>query len=173
MAHLKEAISAKDHTRGSKEPQVQIVEYGDFQCPYCGQAEPIVEKLLNDFGSALSVTFRNFPLADMHPMALGAAAAAEAAGLQGKYWEMHDFIYANQSSLSNEMLLRAAKELDLNVHQFTQDAESESIRKKIEHDFETGATSGVNGTPTFFINGERFNGGAADLYKLIAENTER
>ena len=103
-------------------------------------------------------------------MAFGAAAAAEAAGLQGKYWEMHDLIYANQLSLANEMLLEAAKELNLDVNQFTQDIESESIRKKIEHDFETGATSGVNGTPTFFINGKRFNGNAADLYQLIAEN---
>ncbi|GAB3424781.1 DsbA family protein [Niabella aquatica] len=173
MPHLKEAISAKDHTRGAKNPQVQIVEYGDFQCSHCGQAEPVVEKLLHDFGSAVSLTFRNFPLADVHPMAQAAAEAAEAAALQGKYWEMHDMIFANQEALSSQLLKKAAEKLQLDIERFLKDAQSENTRGKIAHDFETGAISGVNGTPTFFVNGERFNGGATDLYELIAENSTR
>lgn len=167
---LKPSVSEQDHSRGSKKPQLEIVEYGDFQCSYCGAAEPIVEEMLEEFGSAISFTYRNFPLKDIHPIAYEAALAAESAGKQGKYWEMHDLIYANQTGLSKQMLLDLAQELGLDATAFKKDLQDAGVTEKVEADFESGARSGVNGTPTFFVNGTRFDGGATDLYALIKEN---
>lgn len=167
---LRPAVSEMDHTQGSQSPQLQIVEYGDFQCPTCGAAEPIIEKIMKEFGEAISLTFRNFPLTNLHQFAFGAAIAAEAAGKQEKYWEMHNLIFANQRSLSDETLLSLAQQIGLDMSTFNADTEDPEITKKVEADFESGARSGVNGTPTFFINGTRFDGGAADMYNLIKEN---
>lgn len=169
---LKPALSDKDHIRGAKKPQLTIVEYGDFQCPYCGQAEPIVEEIMDQFGEAIAFSFRNFPLSDVHEFAFGAALAAEAAGLQGKYWEMHDLLFAHQHNLSPEALLRLAQQMGLDLQTFERDVNSHQLSQKIEADFESGARSGVNGTPIFFVNGTRFNGGAAELYTLIEEKVE-
>lgn len=170
---LKPSVSENDHSRGSKKPQLEIVEYGDFQCSFCGAAEPIVEEMLEEFGSAISFTFRNFPLKDVHPLAYDAAIAAESASRQGKYWEMHDLIYANQEGLSKVMLLDLAQEIGLDATIFKKDLQDREIMEKVDADFESGARSGVNGTPTFFVNGTRFDGGATDLYALIKENTTR
>jgi protein-disulfide isomerase len=150
---------------------LQIVEYGDFQCPYCGAAEPIVGKILSEFGSVVSVTFRNFPLTDIHAMAFTAACSAEAAGKQGKYWEMHDYILAHQIALSDDFLLDAANKLGLDVQRFGRDASSDEIKRKVKEDFDGGALSGVGGTPTFYVNGNKFNGGAEQLYETLKEST--
>ncbi|KEQ28504.1 DsbA family protein [Pedobacter antarcticus] len=167
---LKPEISEQDHTRGNKKAQLEIVEYGDFQCPACGDAEPLLEEMLDQFNSVLSLTFRNFPLKDAHKFAYGAALAAEAAGKQGKYWEMHDLLFSNQDSLNETHLIGLAERIGLDTEVFERDLRSKDAVDKIEADFESGARSGVNGTPTFFVNGTRFDGGAADLYQIIKDN---
>lgn len=167
---LRPPVSEQDHTRGAANAQVQILEFGDYQCPHCGIAEPYVEKIYQDFGSVVSISFRNFPLADMHEYAMPAACAAEAASLQGKFWEMHDLIFANQGRLSARLFIEIADSLGLDIQKFETDMNSETVINKIKNDFESGAKSGVNGTPSFYINGQKFEGGGDDLYRLIAEN---
>lgn len=167
---LKPALSEKDHIRGAQKPQLTIVEYGDYQCPYCGDAEPIVEEIMDQFGQAIAFSFRNFPLRDVHEFAFNAAIAAEAASQQGKYWEMHDLLFANQDNLDQHSLLNMAEQIGLDLYLFKNAVKDEQLVEKIESDFESGARSGVNGTPTFFVNGARFDGGAANLYALIKEN---
>jgi len=167
---LKPPVNGADHTRGAKTAQLEIVEFGDFQCPYCGAEEPIVEEIMEQFGEAISFTFRNFPLRDAHEYAFDAALAAEAAAKQGKYWEMHDLIYANQDVLNQPNLILFAEQLGLDIDVFQSDIKQPELSQKVEDDFESGARSGVNGTPSFFVNGTRFDGGAADLYGLIKES---
>jgi protein-disulfide isomerase len=167
---LRPAVSAEDHTRGAKSPQLSIVEYGDFQCPYCGDAEPIVAEIMDQFGEAIALSFRNFPLKDVHEFAVGAALAAEAAAEQGKYWEMHELLFDHQDRLNPEDLRDYAQQLGLDLNAFEKAMASTKLADRISSDFESGARSGVNGTPTFFVNGTRFDGGAADLYALIKEN---
>jgi len=157
MAKLNPQVSAKDHQTGNINAMVTMVEYGDYQCSYCGRAYPLVKRLLKEKGDYLRFVFRNFPLQDIHPMAMSAALAAEAAALQEKFWEMHYLIYEHQEELSNDLLLNFAVELNLNQKKFANDWQSESVFSKVESDFENGVRSGVNGTPTFFVNGHRFN----------------
>ncbi|MEJ0105180.1 MAG: thioredoxin domain-containing protein [Bacteroidota bacterium] len=156
---LKPPISAKDHLQGNKDAVIELVEYGDYQCPHCGRAYPIVKKIQKELGDKLKFVFRNFPLAEIHPQAVRAAIASEAAALQGKYWEMHDIIFENQDYLSEDAFLQFAEELELNVHQFNKDMAKKTLLEKTEADFESGIRSGVNATPTFFINGEKYNKG--------------
>jgi protein-disulfide isomerase len=155
MAKLKPVVNAADHHKGDINAAVTLVEYGDFQCPHCGLAHPLVERLLNESGKDLHFVFRNFPLQEIHPHAYAAAVAAEAAGKQGKFWEMYDLIFENQNKLNPNFLLELAEEIDLDLGQFANDLKSEEIQNKVEKDFESGIRSGVNGTPTFFINGSR------------------
>ncbi|MDB5273948.1 MAG: DsbA family protein, partial [Chitinophagaceae bacterium] len=130
---------------------------GDYQCPHCGRAYPIIKKLQKSLGANLKFVFRNFPLSNMHPDAMNAAAAAEAAGAQGKFWEMHDIIFEHQNRLSEDDLFSYAEKLRLNMEQFQNDMLSEKILSKVEDDFESGMRSGVNGTPSFFVNGEKYS----------------
>ena len=130
-----------------------MVEYGDFECPYCGRAHPLVKRLLKERGKEVNFVFRNFPLQEIHPHAYMSATAAEAAGKQGKFWEMHDLIFENQKKLDANYLLTLAEDMGLDLAQFAKDWKSEAIVNKIENDFESGIRSGVNGTPTFFLNG--------------------
>lgn len=153
MSKLKPAINAKDHHLGNIKASIILVEYGDFECPNCGHAHLLIKRFLKERGDALHFVFRNFPLREIHPHAYLSAIAAEAAGKQGKFWEMHDFIFENQSKLSSALLISLAKQIRLDLAQFTDDMESEAIREKIDMDFESGIRSGVNGTPTFFLNG--------------------
>lgn len=150
-------ISDSDHVKGNKNAQVTLIEYGDFECPYCREAYPIVETIQELKKSDLRVIFRNFPLSEIHPNAKHAAYAAEAAAKQGKFWEMHHLLFKNQEALEDQDLLNYAKELNLNIQQFKKDKDSEEIAKKVENDFMSGVKNGVNGTPTFFINGIRFD----------------
>lgn len=169
---LRPAISSIDQVQGNDSASIVIVEFGDYQCPHCGAAYPIVKEIQDTFGDQIKFVFRNFPLSESHEYALIAALAAEAAALQHKFWEMHDAIYERQSHLNEGFLKTLAKELTLDVDQFEADMESDAVKEKVENDFESGIRSGVNGTPTFFVNGERFDGGAIDLYQMLKESTE-
>lgn len=153
MSKLKPAVNAADHHRGNINAAITLVEYGDFQCPYCRRAHPLIDRLLSEWGNDIHFVFRNFPLREIHRHAFAAAVAAEAAGQQGKFWEMHDLIFDNQDKINSSFLLSLAEEINLDLDQFTTDSTSKDIQNKIEADFESGIRSGVNGTPSFFLNG--------------------
>ncbi|PRY11306.1 thioredoxin-like protein [Pontibacter ummariensis] len=155
MANLTPPVNEHDQQTGSSNAPVTLVEYGDYQCPHCAQAHPLVKQLLEEKGDQVRFVYRNFPLSQSHAMAKPAAQAAEAAGQQGKFWEMHDMIFENQKQLDQDSLNKFAESLDLDVGKFSKDKESEEVASKVEEDFESGIRSGVNGTPSFFINGER------------------
>jgi protein-disulfide isomerase len=167
---LKPTVSNSDHAQGNMSASLVIVEFGDYQCPYCGAAYPVIKNLMNEFGSQVKFVFRNFPLSEIHPYARPAALAAEAAALQGKFWAMHDAIYENQTYLNENLLLTLAGQLQLDVDVFKKDLQSEKLADKVDADFESGMRSGVNGTPTFYVNGKKFDGGAEDLLGLIKQN---
>lgn len=169
-AHLKPPVGQIDHVQGNESAAIELVEYGDYQCSHCGAAHPIIKKIQKTFGKQVRFVFRNFPLQESHPDAMEAAIAAEAAGLQGKFWEMHDEIYENQDELSENGLLKMAKAVGLNKEKFEAAMQNETLREKVEADFESGMRSGVNGTPTFFINGQKFDGGAEDVYDVLKES---
>ena len=155
MSTLKPAVNSDDHHQGNVNAAITLVEYGDFECPYCGRAHPLIKRLLKEKGKELHFVFRNFPLREIHPHAYMSATAAEAAGKQRKFWEMHDLIFENQDKLNANYLLSLAEGLSLNLEQFAKDSKSKEVQNKIEMDFESGIRSGVNGTPTFYINGHR------------------
>ncbi len=158
MSMLSIAVSAEDHTQGDLAAEISLVEYGDYQCPYCGQAYPIVKKLQKHFGKRLSFVFRNFPLSQMHPWAETAAEVAEFAGAHSKFWEMHDLLYEYQESLSSALFVQMAEALDLSSSQLQTAVAEQTYRARVRADFAGGVRSGVNGTPTFFINGRRHDG---------------
>jgi protein-disulfide isomerase len=166
-AKLKPPVGANDHVLGSAKAPVTIVEYGDYECPYCGEAYPVTKALQKRLGDQLRFVFRNFPLAEAHPHAEHAAEAAEAAGAQGKFWEMHDLLYENQDALDDEDLVRSAKALRLDVPRFVKEMEAHTYAERVREDFSSGVRSGVNGTPTFFINGARHDG-PFDLRSMVA-----
>lgn len=166
---LKPNVSEADHILGNDQADLTIVEYGDYQCPHCGKAHPVIKEMMAELGSQIRFVFRNFPLSEMHPYAKSAALAAEAAALQGKFWEMHDAIFENQNSLNDQWLLDMAQQLELDMDKFRSDLNDESIVDRVEGDFESGMMSGVNGTPTFFVNGQKFDGGAEDLVQVLRE----
>jgi Na+/H+ antiporter NhaA len=148
----------RDHIRGPSQAPVTLVEYGDFECPYCGMAEPVLRKLLADFGDELRFVFRNLPLSDVHPRAQLAAEAAEAAGAQGKFWEMHDLLFQHQDALAPQDLVRYAEELGLDVERFRDDLRRRAYAPRIAEDVAGADESSVAGTPTFFVNGRRHHG---------------
>lgn len=156
---LRPTVSAADHIDGNPDAPIELVKYGDYQCPHCARAYLVVHHLQEELGDSLRFVFRNFPLQKIHPEAVIAALAAEAAALQGRFWEMHDLIFENQDQLSEQMLLELAIELELDIDQFKKDFASEELALKVDADFESGIRSGVNATPTFFINGEKYNEG--------------
>jgi protein-disulfide isomerase len=160
-------VSARDHAQGPAGAPITLVEFGDYQCPYCGDAYPVVKRLQKALGKKLRFVFRNFPLTQAHPYALVAAEAAEAAALQGKFWEMHDLIYENQSQLKPEMLPIWAAQTGLDVEKFGKDFRKGDGSIRIKEDRVSGITSGVNGTPCFFINGARYDD-VPDFETLLA-----
>jgi len=159
-ATLAAPVSARDHTEGRADAPLTLVEYGDYQCPYCGAAYPVVKRLQKSLGKKLRFAFRNFPLTQAHPYALVAAEAAEAAALQVKFWEMHDFIYENQNDLEPDVLPAWAEQLGLDLQEFGTAIKNGEVTKRIKEDRMSGIRSGVNGTPCFFINGARYDGTA-------------
>ena len=151
------AVGDTDHAQGPSSAPVTLVEYGDYQCPYCLRAYPIVKKIQQKMGDRLRFVFRNFPITTSHPSAELAAEAAEAAADQGKFWEMHDALYENQFRLGEEMVAQLAEELGLDVKRFAKALEGGTFRRRVKDDFMGGVKSGVNGTPGFFINGRRYD----------------
>jgi protein-disulfide isomerase len=145
----------RDHIQGRPDTAVTLVEYGDYECPYCGEAYPIMKEVQARMGERLRFVFRNFPITTAHPHAERAAEAAEAAASQGKFWEMHDTLYENQRRLRDEDLHAHAERLGLDVAMFDEEMAEHVHAERVHEDFMSGVRSGVNGTPTFYINGVR------------------
>src|SRR2546430_9146046 len=166
-ATLTPPVSERDHAQGRADAPVTLVEYGDFQCPYCGAAYPEVKRLQKALGKRLRFVFRNFPLTQAHPYALIAAEAAEAAALRGKFWEMHDLLFEQQTFLEPDIIPLWAKKIGLDLEKFGNDIKQGVVAKRIKEDRQSGIRSGVNGTPTFYINGARYDG-SPDVESLLA-----
>jgi protein-disulfide isomerase len=164
----------RDHIEGPATASLTLVEYGDYQCPYCGAAYPEVKKVQKELGSDLRFVFRNFPLTNMHEHAMKAAETAEAAAVQGKFWPMHDFLYEHQGSLGDaSVALGYAKKLALDTQRFERDIAQHVYQKLIKEDFMGGVKSGVNGTPTFYVNDVRHDGEAVSKALIEAlKNTK-
>jgi protein-disulfide isomerase len=157
----------RDHIQGPAEAAVTLVEYGDYECPYCGAAYPIIKEVQERMGEGLRFVFRNFPITTSHPHAELAAEAAEAAAAQDRFWEMHDLLYENQQRLGDEDLRAYAEQLGLEVGPFDQELTEHVHAERVREDFMSGVRSGVNGTPTFYINGLRHDD-PYDLETLLA-----
>jgi protein-disulfide isomerase len=151
-------IEGRDHVQGSGRARVTLVEYGDYECPYCGAAYPIVKQIQESMGDRLRFVFRNFPISTSHPHAEHAAEAAEAADAQGRFWQMHDRLYENQPRLTDDDLREHAASLELDLDLFDKEMAEHVHAPRVHEDFMSGVRSGVNGTPTFFINGVRHDG---------------
>lgn len=169
-------VTEKDHVRGTVGGKVTLVEFGDFQCPACLAYEPIVRQVTADNTGTLQVVFKHFPLTQIHQNALLAAKASEAAANQGKFWEMHDMLYDKQKEWSGALNVRDifisyAASLGLNVNQFTEDLNNSAIHDKVVAEYKEGVNLGVQGTPTFFLNGKMIEnpGSVEDFNKLIKE----
>ena len=156
--HLTLPVGPRDHSQGGEHATITLVEYGDYECPHCGSAYPIVKAVQKHFGKKLRFVFRNFPLNEAHPHAEAAAEMAEAAAGEGKFWEMHDMIFENQGALEIDDLVVYATNLGLDVKRVASELERRVHLPRVKEDFSSGVRSGVNGTPTFFINGARFDG---------------
>jgi protein-disulfide isomerase len=152
---LRIPVSEQDHIQGDEDAPITLVEYGDYECPHCGRAYPIVKKVQKHFGKRLRFVFRNFPLTESHPHAESAAEVAEWAGTQNKFWEMHDGLFENQDSLGGPLYVEIAEDLALDPRALRKSLEGREFAGRVRADFSGGARSGVNGTPTFFINGRR------------------
>lgn len=168
------AVTADDHISGSQAAPAVLIEYSDFQCPACGTYFPIVKSLKETYGDRLAVVYRNYPLTQLHQYAQLAAQAAEAANLQGKYWEMHDLLFDRQKSWSTasnvkQTFIDYAKELKLNENTFTNDLESSAVKDRVTRDVTSGNAVGITGTPTFYLNGEKISNpnGEAAFKQLI------
>jgi protein-disulfide isomerase len=157
----------RDHIQGPIDAPIALVEYGDYECPYCGQAYPIIKAIQKRLGDQLCFAFRNFPLINSHPHAQHAAEAAEAAGVQGSFWEMHDLLFEHQDALDDKSIAQYAEALGLDARRLIGEVLAGAHTARVREDFRSGARGGVNGTPTFFINGVRYEG-APDADTLVA-----
>jgi protein-disulfide isomerase len=158
VTRLRTAIGPQDHVQGEPDAAITLVEYGDYECPHCGRAYPIVKRVQDHFGDRLLFVFRNFPLTQSHPHAQSAAETAEFAATQNKFWEMHDLLFENQDRLGSELYEELAKDLGLDPVALAAAVDSGEFTDRVRADFAGGVRSGVNGTPTFFINGQRHDG---------------
>ncbi len=159
MSQLKTPILDQDHIQGGGPTSpITLVEYGDYQCSFCGRAYSQVKRAQQELGAELRFVFRSFPLTSLHKHAEHASEAAEIAGKFGKFWEMHDLLFENQGKLDDESLAGYAEQLGLSRDLFVAELTAGTYAARVHEDFLSGVTSGVNGTPTFFINGERFDG---------------
>jgi protein-disulfide isomerase len=175
MGTLRVPVTQHDHVRGPANAPVTLVEYGDYECPHCGLAHPIVNAVRQHFARQLRFVFRHFPLSQIHPNAETAAESAEFAGAHGRFWEMHDGIYENQDRLGLPLLFALVRTLGLSELELQSALASGEYEPKVRADFLGGVRSGVNGTPSFFINGERHDGSYAfdDLVAAIELRLER
>ncbi|SPE59949.1 DSBA oxidoreductase [Verrucomicrobia bacterium] len=160
-------VTRRDHTQGPADATLTLLEYGDFECPVCGMAYPVIKTLQHNLRHRLRFVFRHFPLTNVHPHAEHAAEAAEAAGARGAFWKMHDLLFENQDDLEDEDLLEYAAALGLDTAVMLAEIEAGAYARRIREDFMSGVRSGVNGTPTFFINGMRYDG-SFDVDSLLA-----
>ena len=160
-------VSERDHISGPASAPVTMVEYGDYQCPYCGQANPIVDEIQRELGDDLRFVFRNFPLTEVHPHAEHAAEIAEAAGAHHKFWEMHDMLYAHQQALDDQHLAEYLSVIGVPTSEVKRALAQHAYQERVREDFMSGVRSGVNGTPTFFINGLRHDG-SYERHELLA-----
>lgn len=158
QARLYVPPSHDDHGVGPEDSSLVLLEYGDYECPFCAQALSIVDSLRDLLGQSFRYVFRNFPLSDVHPNAVLAARAAEAAALQGRFWEMHHLLFLNQPLLRPDSLLGYARSLRLDLDAFTHDMQSPAVQERIRRDLRGAMQAGVHGTPTFYINGRRYDG---------------
>jgi protein-disulfide isomerase len=156
----------RDHISGSADGSIRLLEYGDYECPFCGEAQPIVKEIQRRLGDDLLFAFRHFPLTNIHPRSEHAAEAAEAAATQGDFWGMHNTLFENQEALEDEDLATYAADLGLDETRLIREVASSIYAPRIREDFRSGVRGGVNGTPTFFINGERYDG-TRDLKNLL------
>jgi protein-disulfide isomerase len=162
------AVREEDHSAGSVAAPIVLVEFGDYQCPYCGAAYPVVQKVQKKLGARLRFGFRNFPLTNAHPQALWAAEVVEAAAGQGEFWKMHDFVFEHQASLGEPpVFLAEAKRLGLDAERFEREVAGHLYLPRIQADYAGGIRSGVNGTPTFFVQGARYDG-PTEFASLVA-----
>ena len=157
---------SRDHIQGPATALVTLVEYGDYECPYCAQAYMITKEIQERLGSKLRFVFRNFPVTKIRPHAYEAALAAEAAAAQGKFWEMYDYLFKHGQATTDDNLRRSAASLGLNLTRFDREFLDRMYRSHVDEDIQSGKSSGVKNTPTFFINGELYNG-AWDLDSLL------
>ena len=151
-------VSERDHTKGPADALVTLVEYGDYECPHCGQAYPIIQAVQRRLADRLRFVFRHFPLSEMHPHAAHAAEAAEAANDVGKFWEMHDMLFEHQNALDDQSIVRYAEAVGAGAARIDAALAEQTYTRRVREDFLSGVRSGVNGTPTFFINGARYDG---------------
>ena len=156
--YLAPPLADRDHVLGPADAPASLVEYGDFECPYCGSAYPIVASILQRMGDSIRFAYRHFPLTQVHPHAQHAAEMAEAAGSGGKFWAMHDMLFQNQDALEDEDLISYAAQLGIHPDQAAHALATHTFAPRVREDFMSGVRSGVNGTPTFFINGVRHDG---------------
>lgn len=168
IVRLKNSVTERDHASGAATAPVTLLEYGNFECIYCGQAFPVIKQVRKLLGDDLRFVFRHFPTVRTHPHSLRAATAAEAAAAQGKFWEMHDELFTHQQHLEDQDLFRYAKRIGLDVERFTLDMTENTVASKIEADYDRSLfDEHITGTPTFYINGLRWTG-AADVASLLA-----
>ena len=167
-------LNSADHVLGPASAAVTVIEYGDFECPYCRAAYPAVKTLLNHFGDRVRFAFRHFPVVEMHPHAERAAEAAEAAGVQGRFWPMHDLLFENQQHLSDEYLRQYALQARLDLQEYDRDMNRRIHLPFIREQMNSGMERGARGTPTFFVNGvmEDVSFGMDTLYKAIEANLQ-
>ncbi len=168
MDRLVVGIGGDDHLLGAPAARITLVEFGDYECPFCARAGRAVHAVLARMGSALLYAYRHFPLVEVHPHALRAALAAEAAGAQGQFWPMHEILFAHQDALDDEDLLGYAGLLGIDLEQFASELDIEAHIDKVKDDLRAGVQSGVAGTPTFFVNGLRYEGRSEDVDALVA-----
>jgi protein-disulfide isomerase len=157
MSELKPPVGPNDHTQGPLDAPIVLVEYGDYECPYCGEAYPELKAVQKAMGDSLCFVFRNFPLSQAHPHAARAAEFAEAAATIGRFWEMHDVLYENQAALDDRSLIGYATELGFD-QALIESALRGDFSTRVRRDFASGVRSGVNGTPSLFVNGRRYDG---------------
>jgi protein-disulfide isomerase len=172
---LSRPVDERDHVDGPADAPVTLVEYGDFECPHCGAAHPVVKAIQQAMGPRLRFAYRNFPLSQAHPHAEHAAEAAEAAAAQGQFWEMHDALFEHQRALDDRHLVRYAADLGLDADRVAEELANETHAPHVRADFRSGVRSGVNGTPTFFTNGERYDGDwrDAEAFAEVLEGAAR
>ena len=158
---------SRDHIQGPVNAPITLVEYGDYQCPYCGQAYMIIKEIQERLGSKLCFVFRNFPLTKVRPHAYKAAIAAETAAAQGKFWDMYDYLFKHGQVVTDDNLRQSAAKLGLNVARFDREFLDRTYSSHVDEDIQSGKSSGVKSTPTFFINGDRYNS-AWDMDTLLS-----